>query len=139
MDSTWIIRGLGLFFILLAFAIRTGYFKNLYWRSKGGIFGYLPMGLLFLWYAYYDQITQSTAQATYVFYLVFVVLIALTLWFALRTPQWAKPDWIKWVEKYPTHIRKRMAEEAGENKDWESLVVDEESVKKWARKLGGKK
>lgn len=139
MDNNWIIRGLGLFFVLLAIAIRSGHFKRIYWRSKGGIYGYLPMGLLFLWYSYFDLITALFKQMVFIYYAVFGILILLTLLLALRTPQWAKPEWIKWVEKYPAHIRKKMAEVAKDDPEWEAHAKDEDSFKKWVRTLTGKK
>lgn len=139
MDNIWIIRALGIFFVLLAVAIRLGYLKRIYWRSKGGIYGYLPMGLLFLWYSYFDVVVEFFNQKVFVYYIIFGLLILLTLLLSLRTPQWAKPDWVKWIEKYPAHIHKKMTDEAKNSSEWEIHVESEDGVAKWARKLSGRK
>lgn len=139
MDQIGIIRALGIFFVLFGITIRMGYWKKLYWHSKGGIYGYVPLGLLFIWYSYYDALTNFFAQWMPIYYSVFGLLILLALFLSMQAPRWVKPDWIVWVEKHPQKIRKAMAEEAKDSTDWESFVASQESVDKWARKLANKK
>ncbi len=139
MDNVLIIRLLGFFFVALGLAFRLGYLKKLYWLSKGGIYAYLPMGLLFIWYSYFDSITTLSDRFGIIYYLIFGLLILMTIIFSVWTPQWAKPNWILWVEKYPAKIRKKMAEQAKNESGWETYVASSEAVDDWARKLSGKK
>ena len=138
MNEIWIIRMLGVFFALFGIAIRLGYFKKMYFASKGGIYGYLPMGLLFVLYSYYEEYTASNPENMVVYYAAFGLLIALILYFSLAKPKWMKPGWVLWVEKYPQKVIGKMAEEVKDNPDWEIKTADEASVDAWAKKLSRK-
>jgi hypothetical protein len=139
MDQIAIIRAFGVFFVLFGITIRLGYWKKLYWQSKGGIYGYIPLGLLFVWYSYYDWLAGFFANAMVIYYAVFGLLILASVFLSVKTPSWIKPKWIIWVEKHPQKILKRMAEEAKDNAEWENQVVSQESVDQWAKKLAAKK
>jgi Zn-dependent protease with chaperone function len=139
MDQIAIIRAFGVFFVLFGITIRLGYWKKLYWQSKGGIYGYIPLGLLFVWYSYYDWLADFFANAMVIYYAVFGLLILASVFLSVKTPSWIKPKWIIWVEKHPQKILKRMAEEAKDNSEWENQVVSQESVDQWAKKLAAKK
>jgi len=138
MDQIAVIRALGVFFMLFGITIRAGYWKKLYWQSRGGIFGYVPLGLLFIWYSYFDALADVFADAMVVYYAVFGLLILAIVLMSLKAPKWTKPTWITWVEKHPQKIRKYMAEEAKENAEWENKVVSQQSVDEWAKKLAAK-
>ena len=138
MNEIWIIRMLGVFFALFGIAIRLGYFKKMYFASKGGIYGYLPMGLLFVLYSYYEGYQAGNPDNMLIYYAAFGLLIALVLYFSIRKPKWMKPTWVAWVEKYPQKVINKMAEEIKENPDWEKETADEASVDAWAKRLSRK-
>ncbi len=138
MYQIMLIRVLGIFFVLFGITVRMGYWKKLYWQSRGGIFGYVPLGLLFIWYSFYDALTEVFANAAVIYYAVFGLLIMLVVFLSVKAPKWVKPVWINWVEKHPLKIRKYMAEEAKDNVEWENRVVNQESVDEWAKKLAAK-
>ena len=133
-----IIRMLGLFFTLFGIAIRLGYFKKMYFSSKGGIYGYLPMGLLFVLYSYYEEISAGNSGNMTVYYSAFGLLIACILYFSIRKPGWMKPIWVTWVEKYPQKVITKMAEEIKDNPDWESNTTSEAAVDAWGKRLSRK-
>jgi hypothetical protein len=138
MDQIVLIRVLGIFFVLFGITVRMGYWKKLYWQSRGGIFGYIPLGLLFIWYSYYDALEAWFSNAMVIYYAVFGLLILLAVFLSVKAPKWVKPDWIVWVEKHPEKIRRYMADEAKDNAEWENRVVSQESVDEWAKKLAAK-
>ena len=135
MNQIRVIKFLGIFFVFFGVSIRMGFWKKLYWQSKGGIYGYIPLGLLFIWYSYFDFLTSVLSNYLSVYYIVFAGLILVAIYLSIRVPQWMKPDWILWIEKHPANIKKAMGEEAKTNESWESNVESEESVAIWARKL----
>lgn len=138
MNEIWIIRMLGVFFALFGIAIRLGYFKKMYFASKGGIYGYLPMGLLFVLYSYYEAYQAGHADNMLIYYIGFGLLIALVLYFSLVKPKWMKPTWVTWIEKYPPKVVNKMTAEIKDNPDWEKKTIDEASVDAWAKKLSRK-
>jgi len=135
MNQLWIIRILGAFFALFGLAIRLGYFKKMYFASKGGIYGYLPMGLLFVVYAYYEEFKSVYPDSMTIYYAVFGILIALTLYFSLVKPAWMRPTWVTWVEKYPPKVIRKMTDIVKNSADWEKNVASEAAVDAWAKKL----
>ena len=138
MNEIWIIRMLGVFFALFGIAIRLGYFRKMYFSSKGGIYGYLPMGLLFVLYSYYEEISAGNSGNMTIYYAAFGLLIVCILYFSIRKPIWMKPTWVTWVEKYPQKVIIKMAEAIKDNPDWEKNTVDEASVDAWAKKISRK-
>lgn len=138
MNELWIIRMLGIFFTLFGIAIRLGYFKKTYFGSRGGIYGYIPMGLLFLLYSYYENIASAHISYLNYYYVVFGFLIICILYLSIRKPRWIKPEWILWVEKYPKKVIQAMAEDVKNNPDWEMNTVDEKALNKWAKRLSRK-
>ena len=134
-----IIRMLGLFFTLFGIAIRLGYFKKMYFGSRGGIYGYIPMGLLFILYTYYESVAAVHSESVTYFYIAFGFLIVCVLYLSIRKPRWIKPKWTLWVEKYPKKVIDAMAEDVKNNPDeWEKNTIDEESIKKWAKRVSRK-
>jgi len=135
MNQDWIIRLLGFFFVLFGVSIRLGYWRNLYWASKGGIYGYIPMGLLFVLYSYYEDIITNLAGYHLLFYVAFGFLMLSAILLTIKKPRWIKPAWVIWIEKYPQRVRKAMLEDVKNNPEWERNTLDEQAVDHWARKL----
>jgi hypothetical protein len=135
MNELWLIRMLGVFFALFGIAIRLGYFKKMYFASKGGIYGYLPMGLLFVVYSYYEEFKTVNPDSMLYYYVVFGVLIALTLYLSIAKPKWMKPIWVGWVEKHPAKVINKMTEAIKTDTEWEKNLVNEAGVDAWVKKL----
>lgn len=138
MNELLILRMLGIFFVLFGITIRLGYWRKMYFASRGGIYAYLPMGLLFILYTYYEVVTASYNDHLTLFYVAFGLLILCILYLSIAKPRWMKPAWILWVEKYPEKIRKAMAEDVKTDPEWQKNTKDEASVDRWAKKLSRK-
>jgi hypothetical protein len=135
MNESWIIRMLGIFFVMLGITIRMGYLKKLYFASRGGIYAYIPTGLLFILYTYYEEVSKTNPGLIYYYYAAFGVLIAFILYLTIKKPRFIKPTWVPWVEKYPEKIIKAMTDNIKNNADWEKHTVSEEAVDQWAKSL----
>lgn len=135
MNESWIIRLLGIFFVMLGVTIRLGYLKKLYFASRGGIYGYIPMGLLFILYTFYEEVSMNNPDYMIYYYVAFGLLLAFTLYLSVAKPRFIKPNWTLWLEKFPATVIKAMTEEVKTNPEWEKNTVDEEAVNKWAKSV----
>jgi len=139
MDTTIYIRFLGVFFIVVGILVRFGIWKSWYWRSRGGAYAYVPMGMVLILYTYIQDIKIMGGYIYYGYIAIFLILIALTVYFSLKPPGWVIPKWVKWVEKHPKTVVKAMKDAAFDGDlDWKGNVDDEESVDKLAKKYRSK-
>lgn len=138
MNEFLILRLMGVLFVLFGIMIRLGYWRRMYFASRGGIYAYAPMGLLFILYTYYEEVTASHGDYLPIYYVVFGILILLILYISLVKPRLVKPKWVLWVEKYPEKIRQAMAEELKTNREWQKNTLDEAAVDEWAKRLSKK-
>jgi hypothetical protein len=138
-DFNFFIPLLGAAFVLAGIYIRMGYMKQVYWKSRRSMFGYIPLGLVFILVGYYNTFSS---QAPYIFY-GYIALLAIMVMFTLyvsssRPPAFIVPEWIKWVEKYPKNIQKAMRIEADVDDEWKQYVTSEAGVDAWAKELARK-
>lgn len=136
MDTNLYILLLGVFFIVVGLMVRFGLWKSWFWRSRGGAYAYIPMGIVLILYSYHSEIRELGGNA-YILYLVVIGLfMALTLYFSLKPPKWIKPTWVSWIEKHPKHIVKRMKDAVIDgDKEWKNYVKDEDSLDRWAKQF----
>ncbi|HTX79268.1 MAG TPA: hypothetical protein VMC62_06345, partial [Longilinea sp.] len=125
-------------FVLFGILIRLGNMKQVYWKSRRSMFGYIPLGLVFLLVGYYTSFSEQAAYVFYAYIAALVVLIVFTLYVSSRPPEFIKPTWIKWVEKYPNRIQKAMRIEADVDDEWKQRVTSEAAVDAWAKELARK-
>jgi hypothetical protein len=138
LDINFVIPLMGVAFIFFGLYIRLGNLKQVYWKSRRSMFGYIPLGLIFLLAGYYDL---ASSQGPYIFYAyiaLFVILGGHTVFLTARPPAFIKPDWIQWVEKHPINIQKAMQADVQENPDWKKNVTSETAVDAWAKQVGRK-
>ncbi|NPV39791.1 MAG: hypothetical protein HPY72_00400 [Anaerolineae bacterium] len=135
MNELWIIRMLGIFFVMLGIVIRMGYLRKLYFASRGGIYGYIPMGLVFILYTFYEEVKTTRPELIYYYYAAFGILIAAAVYLSVAKPRFIKPAWTIWLDKYPEKVIKSMTEDIKNNPDWEKNTVNEEAVERWAKSL----
>ena len=136
LDLPIFMQALGVGFILIGFSVRTGLWKNWYWRTRGGAYAYVPMGIIFLMYSFQDLLIQRFGLPLVV--AIFVVFIALVLWFSLRPPEFLKPIWVTWVEKNPKKVIRAMGQEVIDGEKWEPWVASEADVDAWAARVAKK-
>lgn len=138
LDLNLVVLLMGAVFVFFGIYIRMGNLKQVYWKSRRSVFGYIPLGLLFIMAGYYETASKQPFYIFYPYIALFVILVGLTLFVASRPPNFIKPDWIRWVEKYPNSIQKAMQAEVLDNTDWKSKLKSEADVDAWAKQLARK-
>ncbi|MDX9864230.1 MAG: hypothetical protein RBT34_05425 [Anaerolineaceae bacterium] len=138
LEPNFIIQTIGLVFIVTGVLLKIGAWKSWYPHSRGGVYGYVPMGLLFILYSFQAQAETWLGKQYFLYIAAFIALFLLAIYVSLRPPQWMKPEWVQWIEKHPARIRKAMKAEMGSNKQWQELVTSEKTVDAWARQLSRK-
>lgn len=138
LDVNFVLPLMGAAFIFFGVYIRLGNLKQVYWKSRRSTFGYIPLGLVFIAAGFYERASKQPPSIFYPFIGLFVLLIALTVYLTARTPEFMKPPWIRWVEKYPKSIQKAMAVDVEVNDNWKQNVASEAAVDAWAKQLGKK-
>lgn len=133
LNPQLIILVIGLIFVALGIAARGGWWKKWYWRTRGGAYGYIPMGILFLVYAFEEKIAQYTSEPTVI--AIYVVLAILVVYLSLRPPRWIKPNWIHWVEEQTPAAQRAMRNAAKDDDDWMMHMNTRDAVHKWAKQL----
>jgi len=138
VDQSQIIRLLGLGFILAGLVARLGTWKKWYWKTPKAIYGYIPLGLLFILFSF-NELAEEQLGSRYFLYLIgFAVLGVCVVWFSQRPMDFLKPKWVRWVEAHPKRIRNLMVDQVDDGEEWEHHLESEESVNAWARSLKGK-
>ncbi len=129
---------LGIIFIFAGVFIRLGNLKQVYWKSSRSMVGYIPLGILFLVAGLYDAASKRGSLVFYAYIALLVIVVALTIYLAARPPAFLKPEWIRWIEKYPKAIQKAMAADVEVNDKWKQNVSSEAAVDAWAKQLSRK-
>ncbi len=138
IDTSALLRILGLGFMLAWAAVRLGYWKGWYWRTRGGAYAYLPLGVLFILYTYQGQ-ARELPGAGHTLYLALMVLLAgVCVWWSARPPAFVKPAWIRWIELHPAKVRQAMAQAVEAGEAWEPHVRSQADVDAWAKSLRGR-
>src|SRR5512138_2239781 len=131
IDPTLLLQAFGLIFLGVGMAARLGVWKKWYWRTKGSMYGYIPLGLMFLLYSFYEPVKERLGTTFWMFQSLFLVLIAIGAWLSLRPPAFIKPTWVRWVEAHPRDVRQAMERAAKDDPDWEQHVTSPEAVESW--------
>lgn len=136
MDSTIYIRGLGIFFIIAGILVKLGVWKSWFWRSRGGVYAYIPMGIAFILYSYIPIFTERGGYQSTLYILIFLLTVALAIYFSLKPPVWMKPKWVHWTEKYPQSTLKAIKQAVVDRElDWKGVLDSEETTDQWIKKF----
>lgn len=135
IDTDTLLRFIGVGFALAWLIVRFGYWKGWYWRTRGGVYAYLPLGVVFYLYTYQELAQEKLGPNFFIYYGVMILLTLICVWWSVRPPAIIQPTWIRWIEQHPQRIRKAMANEVQNGVDWEKHVLSKEAVDAWARKL----
>ncbi|MGC8787649.1 MAG: hypothetical protein ACP5Q1_09530 [Anaerolineae bacterium] len=139
LDTQFIIRIFGVTFAALGLAARLGLWKNWYWRSRGTVYGYIPLGLLFVLYSF-NALAVARLGSYYVLYQgLFALLIACGLWWTVQPPAFIKPAWVRWIEAYPKDVYQMIEKAVESGADWEANVATPEKLEQWIKSLRSKK
>ncbi len=126
-------QAFGLVFVGLGIVARLGIWKKWYWQSRVGAYAYIPLGCLFLFYSFYDPIKNYLGSYSWLFPVLFALLLGIGIWLSIRPPTFVKPVWVRWIEKHPAYIIEAMANSTRKSDDWQNHVISEEAVDAWAR------
>ena len=129
----------GAAFIAAGLAARLGRWKNWYWTTRGAVYGYTPLGLLFIVYSFNGEAQTWPSPYSQLYQVAVVLLIAVGVWWSLRPPAVVKPAWVRWVEVHPQSVWEAMAGAVKDGGEWEFHVASPEAVNAWAKALARKK
>jgi hypothetical protein len=139
LDPSLLLQAFGITFLGIGMAVRLGVWKKWYWKSRGTVYGYIPLGLVFLLYSFESLARQRLGTSYWLYQVAFGVIIAVGVWWTLRTPPFIKPAWVRWVEGHSPSVLKAMEADAQSDPNWEKHVVSEQAVEAWIRSLDIKK
>lgn len=134
-NTQLLIQAFGLIFMSLGTAARLGYWKKWFWQVRGSIYGYIPLGGLFILYTYDEALIKLFMPYPWITWIIYGMLLFLGIWFTARPPTFMKPLWIRWIEKYPDNIVEAMRNDAKDNPEWENHIKTEAMVDLWAISL----
>lgn len=135
IDPAKLISLFGLTFASVGLAARLGLWTDWYWRTRGSVYSYVPLGLLFMLYAVNDQAPQRLGQYYIVYQALLALLMVVGAWWSLRPPDWIKPTWVRWVEEYPDTTREAMQKAVEDGEDWQPHMASRESLEAWVKTL----
>lgn len=139
-NSTQIILPIfGVIFTGLGLAACLGYWKKWYWQTHGAVYGYIPLGFLFILFAVYQSGNPVFAAYPWLFPTIFALFAAIVVWWSIRPPGFLKPSWIRWVEKHPKGVVEAMRAAVKDQADWSTHLTSQAAVDSWAKSLGGSK
>ena len=131
----WVVLIFGVLFLAAGLAIRFGYWKSWFWRNVRMLHGYIPLGILLIFYAFTD-VARSKLGSNFVYFQALTILIFVVgIWWSLRPPRFIIPKWVTWVEAHPKKVVYGMIMAVKDGQDWKSKVHSKESLDKWARSI----
>lgn len=110
--------------------------RSWYWRSQRAIYSYLPMGLLFILASFQEQIMTSLSLNMWGMRVIYIVFIAIGVWWTVRPPAFLKPWWAKEIESYPPAVYSALKRDVSKDRDWPSHFKDRDALQKWIKKVG---
>jgi len=133
LDADLILTILGIGLMIFGLYVHFGTWKDWYWKTRGGIYGYVPLGLMLVVESNYIRVIPDAPR--YVSLTILGLLAALAIYLKVKTPEWAKPDWVRWLESQPTHVRQAMQKDALSDKNWARHTTSLAAVELWAKEL----
>lgn len=128
----------GGFFLITGMVVRLGLWKDWYWKKFRLVYGYIPMGLLFIFWYFKPLITQRVFSEFFVYQLPSAILLIISTWLSARPPRFIKPKWVAWVESHSNRVVDGMLAEVNSGADWVSKVKTRQTVDAWARTIKNK-
>ncbi len=129
----------GVVFMAIGVAARLGQWKTWYWRTRGSVYGYMPLGLLFILYAFNERGLERLGRYYVLYQGLMVLFIAVGVWWSLRPPEFVKPTWVRWVEAYPKNVYQAMQKAVEDGQEWEPHMASREDLEAWVKTLRGTK
>lgn len=135
MNTNILLQLFGIAFIALGLAAILGLWQKWYWQTRGTVYSYIPLGCLFIFFSFDDQIMHILNLTNIHINLIAGLFLAIGLWWAVKTPNFLKPAWVGWVEKHPKRVQRAMKEAVMNGQEWQPHMKSEDDLDRWARKL----
>lgn len=133
LDIDLTLTALGIGLMAFGFYVHFGKWKDWYWKTRGGIYGYVPLGLMLVVESNYMRVIPNAPR--YVSLAVLLLLAAVVIYLTIKQPEWVKPNWVRWLESQPKRVRQAMQEDALLDKNWAQHTTSQEAVELWAKEL----
>lgn len=128
-----IMMAFGGIFFALGLLVRLGIWKNWFWKQQRMVYGYIPLGLLFIYFSFNEQ-AQERLGTNHIYFQGFAIILFLVgIWWSARPPSFVKPGWVRWIEAHPKRVVEAMQAAAGKNDEWKEKVKSKQAVDNWAR------
>lgn len=124
---------LGLALLAFGLYIHVGKWKEWYWKTRGGVYGYVPLGLMLIVESNYKRVIPDAPR--FISLAILGLLAILALYLTIKQPAWVKPNWVRWVESQPKRIRLAMQADALVDRNWSQHTSSQEAVELWAKEL----
>jgi hypothetical protein len=99
------------------------------------VYGYVPLGLLFILYALRERAIERMGSFYLLYQAMMALLVGVGLWWSLRPPGFVRPDWVRWVEAYPQKLQQAMEQAVAAGEDWKAHVTSPEKLEAWVKTL----
>ena len=123
----------GALFILMGLAGHLGIYKGWYWNSPNRIYGYVPIGLVFIISSFEAEIRAKLGQLGWLVVALYVVLFGLALWGFVKAPKFIKPGWVRLIEAAPKRVYAVMVQDVKSGINWRERVATPEALAQWIK------
>ena len=130
-----LMQGFGILFLALGLAARLSIWRGWFWKQQSMVYGYIPLGLLFVIFSFSDQVKAELGSNYIAFQVLAGLILVMSVWLSARPPDFMKPPWVRWVEKHSKRVVEVMIQEVKDGEDWRGKIESEETVDAWARAI----
>jgi hypothetical protein len=130
-----LMQGFGIFFLSIGLAARLSVWRSWFWRQQRMVYGYIPLGLLFIVFSFNNQAKEGLGSNYIAFQVLAGLLLVIGGWWSARPPDFIKPQWVRWVEKHSKRVIEVMVQQVKDGEEWDSKIESEKTVDAWARAI----
>ena len=135
LDTNILLRIFGGFFILAGLLGMLGRWKGWYWHSQNSIYGYPPIGLLFIVTSFEQPLRTWMPFGNAGLIGLYSIILVLGMWGFVKPPRFFKPHWIQVIEEQPKAVYRLMAEQARKNKEWRKWAANDVALADWIKSV----
>ena len=133
LDTDLMLTALGIGLMVFGLYVHFGSWKEWYWKTRGGIYGYVPLGLMLVVESNYKRVIPDAPR--YISLAILLLLAAFAVYLKIKQPDWAKPKWVRWLDNQPKSVRQAMQADALLDKNWSQHTTSPEAIALWAKEL----
>lgn len=133
LSFTLMLQLFGALFILMGLAGHLGLYKAWYWNSPNRIYGYVPIGVVFIVSSLEADLRAKLGQLDWMVVGLYVILFGLALWWFIKPPKFIKPGWIRLIEAASKRDYQVMVQDVKAGMDWHKRVATPEVLAEWIK------